>query len=166
MNGASWFNERRVSQEWVTTLHDTKRGFMRAGAPRLIGVALTLMLVTGALLCGASCGKHVYSRDDLTVTLSKHHIDLRWGRLGNAALVVKPEMREAFLKTWTARASTIELQDIEIAAVAMAPDENSADVVINITYVERDTMTVKTEAVSERWIRTEHGWIAEQPAVL
>ena len=37
---------------------------------------------------------------------------------------------------------------------------------VNITYVERATMSVKTEAVSERWIRTDSGWIAEKPAVL
>jgi hypothetical protein len=126
---------------------------------------MKLALVVALALTLASC-KHAYNRDDLTVALSKHHIDLRWGRLGNAALTVKPEMREAFLKTWTARANTIELQDIEIAAVAMSPDENAADVVINVTYVERDTMTVRTEALSERWIRTDEGWIAEKPAVL
>jgi hypothetical protein len=117
-------------------------------------------------LLASACGKHVYNRDDLTVSLSKHHIDLRWGRLGNAALAVKPEMREAFLKTWTARVNTIELQDIEITAVVVSPDEDAADVVINVTYVERDTMTVRTEALTERWIRTENGWIAEKPAVL
>lgn len=121
-----------------------------------------LFAVPGAL----SCGKHVYTRDDLTVTLSKHHIDLRWGRLGNAALNVKPEMREAFLQSWAARASTLELQDIEIAAVVVSPDEDAADVVVNVTYVERETMTVKTEALSERWIRTDAGWVAEKPAVL
>ena len=122
-------------------------------------MALAFTVSTGAC-------KHAYNRDDLTVTLSKHHIDLRWGRLGNAALAVKPEMREAFLKTWTARANTIELQDIEIAAVVLSPDEDTADVVINVTFVERDTMTVKTEALTERWIRTDDGWIAEKPAVL
>lgn len=126
--------------------------------------ALAFMWFTLSLV--AACGKHVYNRDDLTVTLSKHHIDLRWGRLGNAAIAVKPEMREAFLRTWTARANTIELQDIEITAVVVSPDEDAADVVINVTYVERDTMTVKTEALTERWIRTENGWIAEKPAVL
>lgn len=132
----------------------------------LVPRSLRVALFVAVALTAFGCGKHVYSRDDLTVTLAKHHIDLRWGRLGNAALNVKPDLREAFLKTWTQRASTIELQDIEIAAVAVAPDENSADVVVNITFVERDTMTVKTEAVSERWIRTEEGWIAEKPAVL
>ena len=124
------------------------------------------LAVLVACAFGAGCGKHVYNRDDLTVTLAKHHIDLRWGRLGNAALAVQPEMREAFLKTWGARTATMELQDIEVAAVVVTPDEDAADVVVNITYVERETMSVKTETVTERWVRTEHGWLAEKPAVL
>jgi hypothetical protein len=124
---------------------------------------MRLLLV---LLVVAACGKHVYNRDDLTVSLGKHHIDLRWGRLGNAAAAVKPEMRAAFLKSWTERTSSIELQDIEVSAVVITPDADAPDVVVNITYVERSTMSVRTEAVSERWIRTDDGWFAEKPAEL
>ena len=72
-----------------------------------LAVALAVM---GVAMVG--CGKHLYSRDDLTVTLSTHHIDLRWNRLGNAALAVKPEMRAAFLQSWGERAGQLELQDI------------------------------------------------------
>lgn len=118
------------------------------------------------LLASIACGKHLYSRDDLTVTLSSHHIDLRWGRLGNAALAVQPDMRAAFLAAWGKRVGQLELQDIEVAAVVVTPDGGAADVMVNITYVERETMSVKTEAVTERWIRTDSGWLAETPAVL
>ena len=124
------------------------------------------IVALGLMIALSGCGKHLYSRDDLTVTLSTHHINLRWGRLGNAALTVKPEMRAAFLEAWGKRAGQLELQEIEVAAVVLTPDGDAADVMVNITYVDRENMSVKTEAVAERWVRTEDGWIAEKPAVL
>jgi hypothetical protein len=127
---------------------------------------MSRVVVVLAVLVMGACGKHLYSRDDLTVTLSTHHIDLRWGRLGNAALAVKPEMRAAFLEAWTARAKNLELQEIEVMAVLVTPDGNAADVMVNITYVDRETMSVKTDAVVERWARTDAGWVADKPAAL
>jgi hypothetical protein len=64
------------------------------------------------------------------------------------------------------KTNTIELQEIDVSAVVVTPDGDAADVVVNITYVEKQTMTVKTEVVSEKWVRTDDGWFAAKPAKL
>src|SRR6185437_5710872 len=103
-----------------------------------------LLLV--ALSFGAACS-HMYSRDDLDVSLFQLHNDLRWGRLENAAQNVKPELRGAFLTTWAKRMQEIEIQDLEVAGVALSKDGDGADVVIAVTYVDKGSMTVRSLTV-------------------
>ena len=118
------------------------------------------------LVVALACGKHMYTRDDLDVSVFQHHNNLRWGRLENAALNVKADMRPLFLQQWASRMQMLELQDIEVAGVALSPDGDGADVVVNVTWVEKVSMTVKTSAVTEHWARTEDGWIVDRPASL
>ena len=119
------------------------------------------------LVCVLAAGcKHGYSRDDLTVSMGKHHIDLRWGRLENAALAVAPAMRGPFIQAWAARTALIELQQIDVAGVVVSEDGDSADVVVNVTWVERESMTVKSATVAEHWVRTDDGWLADKPLTL
>ena len=130
---------------------------------RMLSGALALTLVLGGVV---GCGKRLFGRDDLEVQLSRHHIDLRWGRLENAAQSVQPDMRAAFLTAWAARISVIELQDIDVTGIVMSDDGDSADVLVTLTYIDRDTMRVVTTPVSEKWVRTDLGWRASLPADL
>lgn len=134
----------------------------RAAAPLAAALLVTALLVTAL----GSCGKHLYSRQDLDVDLSKHHIDLRWGRLGEAALRVHPDMRAAFMEDWARRAGDIELQDLEVVGVTIAEDGDSADVVLALTYVERATLQVRRATTTERWSRTDQGWRVVRPIEL
>jgi hypothetical protein len=129
----------------------------------LVVAALTVVVASSAL---GGCGKHGYTRDDLDVALFQHHANLRWGRLENASLNVKPEMRGAFLTAWAQRMQEYELQDVEVTGVAMSPDGDNADVVVTVTYVDKASMTVKNVAVPEHWIRTDDGWVVDKPAAL
>jgi len=127
---------------------------------RAVVTALTIASLGGA------CGRHLYNRDDLTVDLAKHHIDLRWGRLENAALRVTPELRGAFVQTWGQRLQGLELQEMDVVGVAMM-DDDTAEVVVVVTWVDKASMAVKTVQLPERWVRTEQGWrlatVAELP---
>lgn len=127
----------------------------------LTALALAFTISTMSAACG-----HQFGRTDLDIALSKHHIDLRWGRIENAAQKVDPELRAAFLAEWLGRAQEIELQDLDISGVAMADDGASADVVVTFTYVERASMTVRQVQVVEKWVRTSDGWLAKKPATL
>ena len=128
--------------------------------------ATTVMMLLAGMLATSSCGKHLYSRDDLTVDLSKHHIDLRWGRIENAAQRVMPEMRGPFVQVWAGRLQSLEIQDLEVVGLALT-DEDTAEVVVAVTVVDKSTMGVKVMQFPERWTRTENGWrlatVAELP---
>lgn len=128
---------------------------------RLLLVVLT---VVGASSVGA-CGRHGFGRDDLDLTISKHHIDLRWGRLENAAAAVAPAMRAEFVRVWADRLSGSELQDLEIVGVVMDPAGDKAEVVVRVTYVDRASMTVRTGTITEKWLRTDEGWRLERPTL-
>jgi hypothetical protein len=116
-----------------------------------------------SLLLAAGCGKHMYSRRDLDIDMSRHHLDLRWGRLGEAGQRVHPDMRAAFLQDWSNRAATIDLQDIEIVGVSEVMDGDAADVVLKLIYVDKSTMQVQQTTVVERWARTDEGWRVVRP---
>lgn len=126
------------------------------------------LLITALLLSpmlGGGCAS-LHGRDELDLQLFQHHNNLRWGRLANAALAVQPEMREAFVTHWASRAGVIELQDIEVAGVMVTSDGGAADVVVNISYVERETMQVRSGTVTEHWVRTPAGWLVAKPATI
>lgn len=134
-------------------------GLARVATVAALVVALVVMLVVGG------CGRHGYGRNDLDLTLSKHHIDLRWGRLENAAQAVTPAMRAEFVRVWSERFAQSELQDLEIVGVVVAEGGDKAEVVLRVTAVDRTTMTVTSKTVTERWLRTDDGWQLEKPAL-
>lgn len=117
------------------------------------------------LSLAAACAS-LHGRNELDEQLFLHHNNLRWGRLGNAALQVKPELRSAFIASWSTRTGAAELQDLEVTAVTVAPDGATADVLVTAVWVERTTMSVRQAVVTEVWQRTPSGWIVERPAEL
>ncbi|HEY1099628.1 MAG TPA: hypothetical protein VGF99_11905 [Myxococcota bacterium] len=132
---------------------------------RATSVGVLMMVATSTLTM--SCGRHAYSREHLTEEVAKHHIDLRWGRLGNAALRVKPELRSAFIQAWSLRLQGIELQDMDVLDVAQV-DDDTIDVLVSVTYVDKVSMAVRTVQFPERWLRTDQNWqlgsVGELPA--
>ncbi len=122
-------------------------------------------MVVVVMIVASGC-QHFYTRRDLDVSVALHHIDLRWGRLENAAQRVDPALRAAFLAEWSARTHTVELQDLEVTGVIVGEDGDTATVVVTFTYVEVGTMQVQRVAVHETWIRTGDGWLAKKPASL
>ncbi len=122
--------------------------------------------LSALLALASACGVLGNSRDDLQEASAKHHIDLRWGRLENAATRVTPDMRGAFLTSWASRLGAIELQDIEVTGLAIDESGNSADVVVTVTFIERDSMSVRTAVLPEKWIFQDGRWLCEKPAEL
>lgn len=132
----------------------------------------TAFFVLRALVCAAlassalvSC-KHAYNETDFSIALAKHHSNLRWGRIENAALMVDPKLRAAFVAEWIGRQKTIELQEVEVAGMTTSEDGDVADVMLRIVYVEKDSMSVREVVVPEQWRRTSDGWLAVKPATL
>ncbi|MCC7070181.1 MAG: hypothetical protein IT383_02595 [Deltaproteobacteria bacterium] len=123
------------------------------------------VVMAASLLLVLACGRHGFGRNDLDLTLSKHHIDLRWGRLENAAVAVVPAMRAEFVRVWAERLGANELQDLEIVGVVMADDGDKAEVVVRTTMIERSSMRVIAATITETWLRTDTGWQLAKPAL-
>ncbi len=128
-----------------------------------LAALLSAALLSALLVCG--CGRHGFGRNDLDLTLSKHHIDLRWGRLENAAQAVTPAMRAEFVRVWSERLAQTELQELDVVGVVVAENGDKADVIVRVTTVDRSTMTVATSTVTESWLRTDDGWQLAKPAL-
>ncbi len=122
-----------------------------------------LAILSIAVMC-AACAQ-LPSREDLDVTLARHHIDLRWGRLAEAAGRVSPGLRSEFLHAWSVRLQAIELQDVEVVGVVVGADSSQADVVVAMTYVDRETLRVHSTQMTERWSFQGGGWHATSVAL-
>jgi hypothetical protein len=117
-----------------------------------------------AAVFGSGCNTFGTNRDDLQQAAALHHIDLRWGRLENAAQRVSPDLRGAFLTSWASRLHGIEVQDIEVTGMVLNEAGDAADVIVTMTWVERDTMSVLTTIIPEQWTRVDGTWLASKPA--
>jgi hypothetical protein len=106
------------------------------------------------------CGKHLHGKAELEDTVGRHYLDLRWGRLGNAALRVHPDMREAFVKDWSARTAHMELQELEVVDIAFDPKTDSAQVTLALAWVDKGAMMLHQQTVVQKWIRTDEGWFS------
>lgn len=123
-------------------------------------------VVGGVPVVAGGCATLGTARDDLQQAAALHHIDLRWGRLENAAVRVAPAARAAFLAEWVKAGGVVELQDIDVSGIVIDEDGEGADVVVTVTYVERDTMSVRSAVVSERWLHVDGNWVCSTPATL
>jgi hypothetical protein len=126
---------------------------------RALGLALALFFAAGSVLV-AGCGRHAHGRKELEETTSRHYLDLRWGRIPPAAARVHPDLRKAFVQDWSQRLAEFELQDLEVVDVVEDLENDRAEVLVVVTYVERNSMRLMTKTVSQRWVRSDKGWLA------
>jgi hypothetical protein len=130
---------------------------------RLIVRALLVVAFAGAFSGCAS----VDARHDLDVALSKHHVDLRWGRIGNASAYVHPDLQQAFVLDWDRRFKKSELKDVEVIGVNVLEDDTLAEVSVRFVILDVDTQSLKEVITFERWRRQEDGrWVAVKVADL
>lgn len=128
--------------------------------------------MASALLCAlavpAGCcttATQITERGELDVTMSRHHVDLRWGRLPNAARFVHTDLRAAFIEDWTRRLKRIEITELEVLNVFQTSDD-VAEVTVHIVYVVKETQQLREHTSNERWELTDGYWIATRVAEL
>ena len=126
---------------------------------RALGLALALSLAAATVLV-AGCGRHAHGRKELEETTSRYYLDLRWGRIPPAAARVHPDLRKAFAQDWSERLAELELQDLEVVDVVEDLENDRAEVLVCVTYVERDSMRLITKTISQLWVRSDQGWLA------
>lgn len=124
------------------------------------GLCSTLWLSLVGLGVSTGCGRHAYGVHELEESTLYYYNDLRWSRLPSAAMRMHPDLREAFVADWTRRLAAVELQDIEVIDMRQDLEQDAADVSLAFSWVDRQTMQLRSATVSQRWLRTDKGWIA------
>ena len=166
-------------EKWAAALKMTSVSWKRACASRLkpqgadrnaLGIrSMFLGLVIGLAIQGFSpgCGiSKAYHQDDLRAAATRHHVNLRWGRIPNAANTLHPDLQAAFVQDWETKTQQVEIKDIEIVDLLMHENQNEAMIQMQITYLTKDTLEMKSYATQEKWRFVNDRWIIMQPAAL
>jgi len=122
--------------------------------------ALALVPLAGS---GCQTAREVTQRGDLDVAMSKHHVNLRWGRVPHAARHVHPQMRDAFLADWGKRLAEIEISDIDVLEVYDDPATTTAEASVKVTFVEKSRQRLRETVHTESWEMIEGTWLLIKP---
>jgi hypothetical protein len=90
----------------------------------------------------------------------------RWGRIGDAALLVEPGYRDAFLSAHRGWGSDIQLADTEIVHLQIAPDAEHASAIVTYSWYAMDTMTLHETTIRQRWSAHSGGYALTSEAVI
>src|SRR5262245_49838857 len=120
---------------------------------------LTLAL-TGCFMANTSPAKKIGD------TVHDLNDQARWGRIGDAALLVDVSYRNTFLSAHQAWGSEIQLADTEIVHVQIAPDAEHANAIVNYSWYAMDSMTLHETTVRQRWSAVSGGYALMSEAVV
>lgn len=125
------------------------------------------LLLQTSLLASACCStaEQITDRGDLDVAVSRHHVDLRWGRVPNAARFVHPDLQATFIEDWSRRLQNVRITDIEILHV-IELGNGVAEVTVNIIYIDERKQSLRQHTSTERWELTDGQWIMTRVADL
>lgn len=127
----------------------------------------------GRLVCGGlllwvclSCTKATLGRQELQESLTRHYLDLRWGRIASAARYMSPELQAEFVRDWEVRTQQYTLNEFDVTHIVDTPDGEGADVYIEVSLVDQNTLTLKRKKWVQKWIKTDAGWRAAEGLAL
>lgn len=90
----------------------------------------------------------------------------RWGRIGDAALLVEPAYRDTFVSAHRGWGSEIQLADTEIVHVQIASDAEHANAIVTYSWYAMDTMTLHETTIRQRWSAHSGGYALTSEAVI
>lgn len=121
--------------------------------------------VLGALFVLASifaCTKATLGRQELQESLTRHYLDLRWGRVASAARYMSPELQGEFVRVWEARTQSFTINEFDVTHVIDTPDGEGAEVYLEISIVDQNTLTLQKMKLVQKWVKTDSGWRAAE----
>lgn len=124
---------------------------------------LVVVAVAGALGCETATS--ISRRGELDVALSRHHVDVRWGRVPLAARNVHPDLQAAFVEDWERRAKEIDITEVEVLQVFELDDGKKADVVVRYAWIERKTQSLHEATLTESWEEVDGAWLMVKTAI-
>jgi hypothetical protein len=102
----------------------------------------------------------------LSETVQDLNEQARWGRLTDAANLVEPAYRNAFLSAHQQWGSEIKLADTEVLHVQIAPGAEHANAIVNYSWYAIETMTLHETTVRQRWSAYSGGYALTSEAVV
>lgn len=142
---------RRALQALPAALGFAFGGVLFSGGV-LFGVVVLVCVVGSTAGCAtAEAAAREDDRRELAVSISRHHLDLRWGRLPEAARFVHPDLQPAFLEDWSRRAEIISLTEVETLNLVETADGTAAEATVRIAWTDNRSMTVGETITRERW---------------
>jgi len=116
--------------------------------------------MTGCFMANTSPAKKI---SDSVQDLNEN---TRWGRIGDAALLVEPGYRDAFVAAHQGWGSDIQLADTEIVHVQIASDAEHANAIVTYSWYAMDTMTLHETTIRQRWAAHSGGYALTSEAVI
>lgn len=112
---------------------------------------------------GGCAPQHLYQRHDLQAALLKHHQNIRWGRLTQAAAPVQPELQRDFVQSWSAHIERLELHNVDVIGMSEAPGGDVVEVSVRLQWIDQQSMNMRSKTLTEVWVRTQEGWQVAAP---
>jgi hypothetical protein len=126
---------------------------------RLLPVLLACVLLPGCLFQNLSpttqLSERVYALNE----------EARWGRMDLAAQRVMPRYRQRFLDSRRAWGREIAIADVEVSALVLAEDSESATSAVEINWYDQRTMVLRSTLLRQRWAKTDAGFFLEEEDV-
>jgi hypothetical protein len=92
--------------------------------------------------------------------------ETRWGRADLAADRVAPAFRARFVRAHAGWGERIEIADLDVSAMRMARDEESATAVLTVQWYALDTMDLATTRIRQRWERSGNHFVLAGETIL
>jgi hypothetical protein len=105
----------------------------------------------------AACAGGYSSSDQLTRRVTSYNEDVRWGRYFSAAEFVNTEARDEWLQDHRLWRQDLRIADYEVVDSTM--DEDSATVLVMVTWYRMNESVLQTTMLAQRWERVERQWI-------
>lgn len=118
---------------------------------------LALVVLSSTIACQTA--QTISRRGELDVALSRHHVDIRWGRVPLAARYVHADLQSAFVEDWEKKTKEIEITEVEVLQVFELDEGRAADVVVRFAWVEKNTQSLREATITEHWEEIDGAWM-------
>lgn len=125
----------------------------------MTGALALLLLVVSA----AACSPNQDRSKNLAFSLKDYNEAVRWKQFRTAVKFVDPVAASKIARKLRKATMRIDLTDVELVDMDVAPDGNSATCLVQFSWFETGNLTVRTgyevqdwHKISDRWLMTRH----------
>jgi hypothetical protein len=115
-------------------------------------VCLALAPLSACLLANVGADKKV---SDAVQSLNEQ---ARWGRVNDAALLVQPDYRDAFIDRRRNWGNGVQLADIEVLNIQLASDSEHASATVSYSWYAMTDMTLHVTTLHQAWTSRKRGF--------